>query len=49
MMDKAEMKLGLHKGKFIVLRLYAYSAIRSKYPIHCTLPLVVYGLRRCPQ
>ena len=43
MMDKAEMKLGLHKGKFSVLRLYANSAIRSKYPIHCVLALVVYG------
>lgn len=43
MMDKAEMKLGLHKGKFSVLRLYANPAIRSKYPIHCILALVVYG------
>ena len=42
-MDKAEMRLGQHKGKFSVLRLYANPVIRAKYPIHCILALVVYG------
>ena len=43
MMDKSEMKLGLSKGQFSVLRLYAHPAIRAKYPIHSILALVVYG------
>lgn len=43
MMDKSEMKLGLAKGKFSVLRLYAHEIIRAKYPIHSILALVVYG------
>jgi len=43
MMDKSEMKLGLAKGSFSVLRLYAHPAIRAKYPIHSILALVVYG------
>ena len=37
------MKLGLYKGKFSVLRLYAHPDIRRKYPIHSALALVIYG------
>ena len=43
MMDKSEMELGLAKGSFSVLRLYAHPAIRAKYPVHSILALVIYG------
>lgn len=40
---KNEMRLGVHRGKFSSIRLYANEHIKAKYPIHVLMAKMVFG------